>query len=334
MKSTSWIGPLLVVGIAATGPSVARGQELAARAEMLGVQAAEALTGEDAVPFVSPAREREAAKKAHPGATFEELRVPSGDVELRAWVVSLTRGLEPRGVVLVLPGWQSNAGFALGQTDFLLAEGYRLVIVEDRAHAFIDEPESYRGFLREDVLDVERTLDFIAARSGLAELPLILYGFSWGGTKAILTAAERKDVAAVVVDGAVSDPAHLAHGTFMEYMPPTHRRDPALHARFLEAFQQAAEARLGYRPDAVDVRAAAAEIAPRPFLFLHGEDDEVVPLASARALFESAKDPKRWVTGSRFGHCLGMRRQPELYVPAVLGFLDDVTRRGRPVTGS
>lgn len=323
---------LLIPLVCSAGPGVARGEaeDQLERARRLGRRAAAELTGEDAVPFVSPERERREAKKSHPAATFEELRVPVGEAELLTWLVSPTRGLEDRGLVVVLPGWQSNAGFALGQTDFLLAEGYRLFIVEDRAHAYVGRASEFSGFIRQGVRDVEAALDRLAATHRLEGVPIYVYGFSWGGLKALLAAARRPEVKGVVVDAPVPRPAYLARQTFMDYMPPAARADAALFDAFLAAFDEAIEAKLGYAPSSIDVLGAAASIAPRPLMVIHSEDDDFIPMARVEALFAAAREPKTFLRGDGFGHCLGMRRAQKTYVPAVVGFLKRAKEKSAP----
>jgi len=315
---------LLVVGLA-LGSSAGAADEagLEERARELGRRAARELTGEDAVPFVSPDRERKQARKDHPTVRIDRRRLDVGSAELLAWFASPTRGVEQRGLVVVLPGWQSNAGFALEGTAFLLEKGYRLLIMEDRAHAFIGRAEEYRGFIREDVADIQKALDAFAADHDVGSVPLVLYGFSWGGLRALLVAAERPEVKAVIVDAPVPDPEFMALRTFEEYMPPDARGDAVLRRTFVESFDETVESKLGYAPSEIDVEAAVASIAPRPVLFIHGRDDDYVPLGSTRALYQAAKEPKQILVGDRFGHCLGMRRQPDTYVPAVTRFLDD-----------
>lgn len=328
MKRVASIIGFAAVGLVSGGVR-AQSEGLSEKARRLGREAATELTGEDAVPFVSPERARREARREHPTARIDEVSIPVGDVELTGWFVTPTRGVEEAGFVLALPGWQSHAGFGLGQTVFLLDHGYRVMILEDRAHAWIGRASEFEGFIREDVRDVERALDHLASTRNLTGVPVILYGFSWGGLKAILTASGRTDVDAVVIDGSVPGPLYLARQRFEEYMPPSARDDEALYAEFTEAFDAAVKERLGYAPSTIDVEAAVADISPRPLLILHGRDDDFVPLSVAEELFAAAKEPKKLVAGDRFGHCLGMRRQPDVYVPAVVDFLDRVVAARR-----
>ncbi len=311
---------MLVVDGAAAAPER---EALEARAQRLGRQAAEATVLEDAVPFIDASAEREEALREHPASTVDQVMIETDGEPIRAWWVRATRGLVSKGLVIVLPGWKSNAGFALGQSDFLLAEGYRLLIVEDRANAHAGgDAKSFKGFLKQDLADLERVLAHVKERAGQALEPTALYGFSWGGTRALLLAEKHPELRAVIVDAAPASATHHAVETFIEYMPPDARSDAALREVFFLAFDARVEELLGYRPRQLDVKAAAARVTPRPLLVIHSTDDDFVPFADGQALFAAAKEPKTFLRGTDFGHCLGMRRQPDRYVPAVLEFLE------------
>jgi pimeloyl-ACP methyl ester carboxylesterase len=58
-----------------------------------------------------------------------------------------------------------------------------------------------------------------------------------------------------------------------------------------------ADALIEYNPEAVVER-----IAPRPVLFIHGDDDRLVPLEESRRMFERAGEPRRLETISGMGH--------------------------------
>jgi pimeloyl-ACP methyl ester carboxylesterase len=311
-------------------PAAADGEDdpARARAQRLGRRAAVEFTGPDAVPFVSPAQQRADARKAFPAATIESMDVRIDGVALTTWLVSPVRGADNRGLVVVLPGWQSHAGLALERTSFLLQAGYQLYIVEDRANAFaeVDRPEDHTGFIREDVRDVAAALNQLRSARDLGSTRVALYGFSWGGLKALLLGAERSDVDAVLVDAAPRTPLVLPRLRFEEYMPPEKRQDRELYDVFVRAFDEEVERRLGYRPSEIDVAAAVVAISPRPLFIAHGRDDDFVPFSHGEWLAQRAQVPKTFLEGDRFGHCMGMTRSPDIYQPAVLSFLDRALR--------
>ncbi len=304
-------------------PSAAPDAALVERARKAARAAAEFFAGAEGVPAEPYASY--ADKPAELGvAGREELRIDGpGGTPVTAWFVPPRRG-PAKGTVVVLHGWGSNVGFALSQSAFLLDHGYALLLVEARANAFARDRAAYRGFLREDVADLAAALAALQARPGVDARRIALYGFSYGAAKALVAGAELTGFRAVIADAAPL-PRGIALQRFEERMPPAARKDPRLIAAFFEELDAALLARVGYTFTSLDVAAAAAAIAPRPLLLLHGRDDEIVPVAATEALAARAPSAKV-VYGAAFGHCLGMQRAPAEYVPAVVGFLDAALR--------
>lgn len=62
----------------------------------------------------------------------------------------------------------------------------------------------------------------------------------------------------------------------------------------------------------------APKIAPTPLIVVHGEDDDFFDVEEARRIYRAAREPKRLMIGSRFGHA------EDGFTP---GFADRITRR-------
>jgi len=107
--------------------------------------------------------------------------------------------------VIVLHGRGANIGFALIQSAFLLDHGYQLYLLDARPNAFVGDDARYRGFLREDLADITRAIEAVRRRPDVDPTRVVLYGFSYGGAKALLAGAEHPEVRAVIADGAPYD---------------------------------------------------------------------------------------------------------------------------------
>jgi fermentation-respiration switch protein FrsA (DUF1100 family) len=59
-----------------------------------------------------------------------------------------------------------------------------------------------------------------------------------------------------------------------------------------------------------------------PLLVLHSPEDEIVPIAEGRRLFEAAPQPKRFVE-VRGGHIYANERDSAVFFGAIRGFLDE-----------
>lgn len=136
---------------------------------------------------------------------------------------------------------------------------------------------SVRGWVADVRAAMERLLE---------EQPSGIYlaGFSTGGSMAVYVAGEDEGVQGVAALGVRAD--------FHEWAADPRRF--LEHARAVGVIRDA-----GYPPDVAawgrefrDVRpvAAAARIPPRPFLIVHGSDDEAVPLSDARVLADAAEN--------------------------------------------
>lgn len=128
--------------------------------------------------------------------------------------------------------------------------------------------------------DLRRAVDVLSERADVGGVWLA--GSSTGGSLAICLAADDERVRGVATLAApasfsewAADPARLladarALGIIRRAdFPP----DPAAWGRVIAE---------------VSPLTAAAKLAPRPLLLIHGDQDEVVPLADARALYEAA----------------------------------------------
>ncbi|MEI6437239.1 MAG: alpha/beta fold hydrolase [Candidatus Omnitrophota bacterium] len=123
-----------------------------------------------------------------------------------------------------------------------------------------------------------------------------LMGFSLGAAISLIEAAQNPDVKAVI---AVSAPYDLWKIDY-HFWKPGMLDDLKLN--------------LGYKAKGKGVRPGhpfgpkiapldiVAKIAPRPVLFIHGDDDWLINVRHSRTLFEKAQEPKKLVIIKKGGH--------------------------------
>lgn len=140
-----------------------------------------------------------------------------------------------------------------------------------------------------------------------------LLGVAEGGTLAMCAAAEDPRVRGVVLLGTPRDFGDLGRdaGKLRSYaqsvgMITTEGYPPDLNAWGKEAIE-------------IDAVRAASRVAPRPVLVLHGTDDEIVPLADARAITAAVGPSAELHVVAAGAHRL--RHDPR-GVAMVLGWLD------------
>ena len=165
------------------------------------------------------------------------------------------------------------------------------------------------------VRDLTAVLGFLEA--GLGGVPATLMGFSAGAAVACRVASEDQRVSAVAL---MACPAGFEH-----------LRRPQEAQAMLEHCRKVGTVRDSTYPPSLsdwvegfvrlDPVGCIGSISPRPLLIVHGEADDLVPVANARRLFDTAGEPKEMVLLPGVGHRL---RREEKVVAAALEWLQRV----------
>lgn len=157
--------------------------------------------------------------------------------------------------------------------------------------------------------DLEALLDEAQAGRGACELcdpgRIALMGFSGGGAVSIACAARRSGLAAVV---SLSSPAD-----FSRLMAREDMGEFIAHARAIgiirdPAFPPSEEAYYREMLAASPLKVVGA-VSPTPLLFIHGDEDDTVPVEEARRLFEAAAEPKEIFIVKGGGHKLRLNAE-------------------------
>jgi dipeptidyl aminopeptidase/acylaminoacyl peptidase len=162
--------------------------------------------------------------------------------------------------------------------------------------------------------DLAAALDALEADAEVGGIPRVVVGSSAGGAVAVAVAARRDDVRAVAT---LAAPASFTFGGLVddpERLLATFRNVGIVHD---PAFPPDRDAWWREFLDAAP-EAHAPRLAPRPFLVVHGDADDVVGVEHAERLFLAAAEPKELVRIPGGGHQL--RRDPRA-VEALLDWL-------------
>ena len=222
----------------------------------------------------------------------------------------LARGSEPKPTALLLhgcPGLQQNGDLAVALRD----HGWNSLIFHYRG----SWGSAGRYDLRTIPADVTAAVNHLSSGAIPPVDPrrLAAVGHSLGGWAAILAAAHDLRLRAVAACGAAVDIGALNLGSaeiereftrFLAVTPDEFRRQ-----------QDEAATRL-------DPLAAAAAIAPRPLLVVHGTADRWVPVAQARRLASRARPPSRYEEIEGAGHDFAWQRGR--LRDLVTGWLDEI----------
>ena len=262
-------------------------------------------------------------------------------VPLKAWW--LPAPTPARGTVIIAPGGDHTRQVMLPRAVFLVHGGYNVLAVDLRGHG-----ESGGQFVSPGLVERRDLLGAIRyVRSRGERGPTALMGVCVGGVASLFTAADSREVAAVVSDSAFPSGIDVFH-RFRDYFvhdPHLSRgktglangRSPLVRAlcasaylpgivpSFVLVYYLRTGVWLGF--DLASVLPAASRIAC-PVLIVSGEADWIVPPADARRILAALHGPrKEFLSVPNASHDGTYSTAPELYRNAVLGFLDSSLMR-------
>jgi fermentation-respiration switch protein FrsA (DUF1100 family) len=222
-------------------------------------------------------------------ADYEDVSFTSEDgIVLRGWLVKPAQSSRKAPAIVICHGVGANKSDFTGLAVSLSHRGYVVLLFDFRAHGESSGGRTSLGLHEQK--GVKAALAFLKSRRDTIDLKRIgIYGFSMGGSTAILAAAKTGAFSAVVADSAFTslrDQARAAITGF--YHLPAF---PFLHLTVLgyELYFQAPV-------DAVTPVSAIAAIAPTPLLIIAGEEDKLIPADNGRKLFAAAGEPKElWI---------------------------------------
>lgn len=208
------------------------------------------------------------------GLRHEDVTFGTSDgLNLHGWWLPAENA--PRGVAVHFHGNAANVSAHVGLIEWLPRLGYHVLMFDYRGYGRSEGRVTRAGTIR----DGHAAVDYAAARPESRDLPLVAYGQSLGGAVAVVVAAERPEVRAVVAESAFS----------------SYRRIAARHARQLVPSDALARLlaclTISDGHDPVDV---AQRISPRPLLVIAAERDTICFPELAAELYAAAAEPKEY----------------------------------------
>ncbi len=217
-------------------------------------------------------------------------------------------------------------------------QGYDIFTFDFRNHGTSEVDASYKPLqwvTNHEVSDLRGALAYVRSRADFDPAGFCLFGVSRGGGTALVVAAKDPGVWGVVTDGAFP-----TRGTMHAYIlrwaeiyvgsPFLWRHMPKFIFEFVGWSGRVVSMRnLGCQLP--DVERAASQIAPRPWLMIHGAKDAYIGVDIAHGLFAEAGEPKEmWIVPkAKHNRCRELR--PEEYAERVVTFLARFAPRRRIV---
>ena len=211
-------------------------------------------------------------EKGDPGdrdLVFRQIWIPTaGKKRLFGWFLPAGR---PAATLVMIHGWGGNSEFLLPLAELFVGAGLNVLLVDSRNHGRSDS-EGHSSLVK-FAADLGSAVDWAKQQSDHAG-PVALCGHSLGGGAALLAAADRDDIAAVI------SLATFAHPTDMmrRFMKQGHVPDliaPAV-LRYVEFL-------IGRRYDEIAPINTVCRVAC-PVLMVHGRSDRTVPMADMESI--------------------------------------------------
>lgn len=228
------------------------------------------------------------------GLAFEDLVLETRDgVRIHAWLIASEHGNPERdpSVVLFHHGNAGNIGHRLQAARAFIDMGHDVLLFDYRGYGLSEGAPDEEG----TYLDAEAAHDHLTG-AGYDPARILAYGESLGGAVAVELAC-RRPVAALVVEDTFSSLVDLGAQLY-----------PWLPIRMLARIRYDSAAKIG-----------TLEL---PLLVLHSPEDELVPFAHGRRLYELAREPRTFLA-TRGGHNDGGFLQDTAYREQVAAFLED-----------
>lgn len=238
-------------------------------------------------------------------AAFE---TPDG-VTLRGWLIPAAAPTDAS--VILCHGWSDNKGDMLARFRFLQRD-FNLFLFDSRGHGESSAPIGTIGYL--ESVDFDAALRHLrAARPGWCRR-LGVVGLSMGAAMGIFALARHR----ALLCGVLESPFRSFNEVVTQF---TTNRFALPFFPFVWLTLLVISLRLGDDPEPYSPIYHVGAIAPRPLLFISGEEDSLMPLAQVRAVYAAAGRPKQlWtVPGASHGRCQELAGAE--YEARVRGFL-------------
>ncbi len=241
-----------------------------------------------------------------------EVRAPDG-VMLRGWKVRPPEPAAAGDWVLLFHGVSDNRAGMSGYAEFLLRNGYSVLMMDARAHGASAGPIATYGWLERN--DTRAIADALFATEQVH--CFFFLGESMGASIALQSAAVEPRVAGVVAESAF---ANLREVSF-DYAG-LHISSLLGRTIFRPASAMAlrgAEKEGGFNADDLSPEKAVAA-SPFPVLLICGASDRNVPARHTKRIFHAAAGPKEIWLVKGAGHSAALGTAPAEFERRVLAF--------------
>jgi pimeloyl-ACP methyl ester carboxylesterase len=225
---------------------------------------------------------------------FESVEFPAVDRQtLRGWYVP--GNADATAAIITVHGGGTDRRSYLAMVPTLHGAGYPMLLFDNREHGISDGHGLGMSLGMRESEDVSSAVDYMVTR-GFSRFGVI--GSSQGGTSAIVAAARDRRIGAVIAQGTGTNLADMMSANpALRWLPRTAINLMVAHFYFRQDADWPTIRSGGVWP--IDV---IGQISPRPILIIHGELDEMAPLALAEQIYAAAGEPKQFWKVEGAGH--------------------------------
>jgi pimeloyl-ACP methyl ester carboxylesterase len=254
------------------------------------------------------------------GADYEDVTFPDarGDHMIHGWWLSRP---ETDRVIIGCGGYRGYKWHLVGIGTALWRAGFNVLLFDYYGHGADVGRRISLGY--HEINDFLAALDFAEQRIPNARVGVI--GYSMGGAIAIMGAALRDVVLALVADSPFTRHADVIADNVRNVLHLPGKPVARLADYFLPRIA-------GYRHADVEPINSIAAIAPRPLLLIHGTKDQTVPLHHAYENFAAAQEPKELWIGEGAVHCGTYFLNRRAYCERVTSFFENAIGPARRLT--
>lgn len=230
------------------------------------------------------------ATPQHIGLSFEDVELLTEDeLRLHGWFIASENA---RGTVLFFHGNAGNISHRLDSIAIFNRMNLNVFIFDYRGYGQSQGRATEEGSYR----DAEAAWSYLTGRRGIEAANVIVFGRSLGSSVAAWLASRHRPAALILESG------------FSSVTSMAQRLYPFLPVKWLTKFDY-------------DTRSYVSTIAC-PLLVVHSKNDEIIPYAEGRQVFDAAPADKQFLD-IRGGHNDGFLVSGQAYIENLSAFIDD-----------
>jgi alpha-beta hydrolase superfamily lysophospholipase len=215
--------------------------------------------------------------------------------------------------VLLIHGYTACKDDMLAHAAFLHEAGYSLFLFDLRACGDSEGTAVTLGGRERE--DVQAAIAYLASRDDVDAGGIGVLGLSLGGALAILAACDSPLVRAVVAESAFRSIRSAVRQNFRRFTRLPSFPWAEMTTRLTEWRYRVSALRVAPERDVMRLERCA-------LLLIHAEDDRVISVRDAAAIFERAPEPKEFWRIPSAEHAMALGALPQEYAHRVVAFFD------------